>query len=799
MNSSCGFGNPLSFKSITDDDINFVEDSIKQKAQSIFKNIVETKSVIEYDTLVNIFGENYAAKPNEFTFLRGERKLINELVQHVEKEVNRGGINCGIVRFRKTSKEPEDDMKCANCQTNEKQTLSNTQAHYFLKKLINAADRNSTRDKGGYRYDDDIKLFAAILRMVTGPLAYEILQKNLECALPSLSSTNRYIRQSNCRIDEAILRIQELKIYLLDRNLPLVVALSEDATRICGRVQYDSLTNQLMGFVLPINQQNGMPIPFSFPARNAEQIIHHFSNDNNISPFLNVVMAQPIAPNTPAFCLLVFSSDCSYTSKDVMNRWLYIATECANSNIQVLTISSDSDPKYNGAMRRLSQLGSRSPEFPKWFSCANMCAPFYMQDLIHIATKMRNFLLRMFWKKRCIPFGVNFVKMEHLFVLIDNVSKDHHELTASILTPTDRQNYSSVLRMCNSKVINLLRSHVKDSEATIIFLQILRDIIDSHIDKNLNPLQRIRKLWYSLFLIRIWRQFIVSSKNYTLKNHFLTNNCYSCIELNAHNLVWIIIYLKNINKPELFLPLLFSSQPCENLFRLLRSFTTTYSTVANCTAKEAISRISKIQFQNEIMYATSPHFIYPRLKENSSAEKTPQCYLPSRDQIINGINFCLNASIATAKRVGLIKSNSKNKMYLCKINPNLIMKKSVKKCCMKQKSIRSLRSVDLKNIQLKDFSHKAKTIDGSSPYTEILCSNNKRVIVKKTSLCWLLNPGNKKLSSDRLQRVRYSAKSKKSKPKRKKSFIFDEEFRKKLLKKHIPILTAIINKLVIIQ
>lgn len=179
-----------------------------------------------------------------------------------------------------------------------------------------------------------------------------------------------------------------------------------------------------------------------------------------------------------------------------------MTSELVKLGIKVLSISSDSDPKYNAAMRRLSNLGSDSNDFPTWFSCGQMNGdPFYVQDTIHIATKIRNFLLNMFWKNKMIPFGKHFVKMDHLFCLLNMFSKDRHELTLSILSPTDRQNFKSVLRMCDSKVIVLLRGNVKNSEATVIFIQMLRDIIHSYIDPNLTPLQRIRKIWYPLFLI----------------------------------------------------------------------------------------------------------------------------------------------------------------------------------------------------------------------------------------------------------------------------------------------------------
>lgn len=181
----------------------------------------------------------------------------------------------------------------------------------------------------------------------------------------------------------------------------------------------------------------------------------------------------------------------------------------------------------------------------------------------------------------------------------------------------------------------------------------MRDINDCFTDVNLTPLQRVRKIWYSLFLIRIWRESILSSKTYRLKDNFLSSNCYSCLELNAHELINCLLYLKKVNKPEWFKPYLFSSQPCENIFRQLRSLSTDYSTVTNCTVKEATSRVANIQFQNQIMHTTSNQFVYPRMKNVSTCEKN--IILPSASEIFKEVQFCQSLAIVTATKLGLIK------------------------------------------------------------------------------------------------------------------------------------------------
>lgn len=114
--------------------------------------------------------------------------------------------------------------------------------------------------------------------------------------------------------------------------------------------------------------------------------------------------------------------------------------------------------------------------------------------------------------------------MKHLFELIQKFSKDKHNLCEPTLNPVVRQNFDSFLRMTDKKVIDLLKSNVKGSQATVKFLQIMRDVVDTYMDISLTPLERINKIWYSIFVLRIWRKFVLEHKELTLKDNFLTQN-----------------------------------------------------------------------------------------------------------------------------------------------------------------------------------------------------------------------------------------------------------------------------------
>lgn len=689
------------------------------------------------------FGKCYSLNPSKFRFLPGDRKLIEAIIIHA----NQAHV--------------KEILRIESMKSNDKLTQSESysfeeyaqRTKYFLNKLQSAADMNLKRKRGGFRFDEEIKLYASYLRMLCGPMAYNTIQRNLEGALPSLVSTNRYIKASDCKIVEGELRSRELLKYLEERKLPLVVCLSEDATRIEARVQYDSTINQIIGFTPPINKETGMPITYAFTARNLKEILKHFSNGNSISSFINVIMAQPLAI-APPFCLILFGSDCEYTSEDIMNRWMYITRELEKLNIKVFIIASDSDPKYNSAMKQLSGLGSnvKSPSL-NWFTCnLQNTNPFFVQDPTHIGTKLRNFLLRFY--NKMLAFGPKYyIQLEHLYILLNTFTKDQHLLTASTLNPADRQNFSSVLRMCSEKVTTLLKSNVKNSEATVVFLEMIRDVLDSYMNKNLPPLIRIEKIWYQLFVLRLWRQYIKSHPTLKLKDNFLTANCYTCIELNAHSLILILLYLKNHNLPSWFLTHLYSSQPCESTFRQLRLFSSIFSASANCSVKESLSKISKIQLQNEIVNSDATHFFYP--KSNDQNDKSIHHHeLPTKIEILNTIEKCKLEAIKTAKRLGFKILNNTN-LFSCDISTVTSHKQKNKKKKIKVDHVimntfaRQLRVSDFKNIDLKNYVDKHPNPDERSPFVKL--HNSK--VVKKISLCWFLRNDYLKLSTDRNRRV----------------------------------------------
>lgn len=241
---------------------------------------------------------------------------------------------------------------------------------------MDCLEKNKLWNKHGFRYSEDLKCYAAYSRLIGGKLNYETFKANAKCALPSETIIKRYIEHNKSNIVEGMLRADELLKYLNDQNLPKMVLLSEDATKIEDRIQYDSKSNTLVGFVLPLDSTNGMPKISVGNATSAAAFNECFYDaktykEKKRATYVNIVMAKPITKCIPAFCILLYGSDGAYSADDVCNRWNFIIDELKKRNIGVVTIASDSDPKFNSIMRKalnLGQIFENPSPFPKWFN-----------------------------------------------------------------------------------------------------------------------------------------------------------------------------------------------------------------------------------------------------------------------------------------------------------------------------------------------------------------------------------------------------------------------------------------------
>lgn len=128
-----------------------------------------------------------------------------------------------------------------------------------------------------------------------------------------------YISQHKIKIIEGDLRCKELNNYLDSLNAEKCVWLSEDASGLVAKIEYDSETNQMVGVTLPLDSQTGFPVPFTFLARNENEIRENMNKEK--SSLVYIIMAQPLIECAPPFLLQVFGTNNRFRSIDVLKRW----------------------------------------------------------------------------------------------------------------------------------------------------------------------------------------------------------------------------------------------------------------------------------------------------------------------------------------------------------------------------------------------------------------------------------------------------------------------------------------------
>ena len=206
----------------------------------------------------------------------------------------------------------------------------------------------------------------------------------------------------------------------------------------------------------------------------------------------------------------------------------------------------------------------------------------------------------------------------HLRTVQFTYGKDKHGLRERDLDYKDKQNYDAVLHIIR---VSGLLSNIPDAAGTKCYVEVMQCVVESYLNKSLDPVTCIEKIWYAVFFMRYWRQWILLCPQYTLKDNFITNNAYICIELNARALVMFLMTVKDNCDDSSFLPWRLGYQTCEKAFRAARSMTSTFSTIINFGMLGLLRRLHRLQIQANLQAeATQTGVVFPRADKHRSKD-----------------------------------------------------------------------------------------------------------------------------------------------------------------------------------
>jgi len=410
-----------------------------------------------------------------------------------------------------------------------------------------------------------------------------------------------------------------------------------------------------------------------------------------------------------------------------------------------------------------------------------------VQDTIHLLVKLKCKFLH---ASDIMPMGKHhIVSRGHIADLIENTSKGKHKLTASILTQKDKMNFRSAQNLCDTIVCEELAC-VAGSEATITFLNMMREFCSAFLDVTLNASQRISRVFKWLFFVRLWRKWIDDTDGYSLSHNFITSNSYTCMELNAHALILMVRKLRDAEEHNLFLPWLFSSQDCEDFFRKSRAMSPTQSTMVTFSILELQHKTRRTDFLSQSFSKLANDFEFPRLKkmyQHQNQQPHVSTVLPEDYEIEKLIEKALQDAIEEAVAFQIIvkpKSKSKSKFPVCPLGSDLsiteeneehfndfdVDAETTEDSSEDYSDFNTFQDSDENTVNdveedllvcctgslgLKNFDN--VSISSSSPFVAVKDGNGKQCVIKKSSLIWLLSSGDTRISSDRLLRVQAAA------------------------------------------
>lgn len=149
--------------------------------------------------------------------------------------------------------------------------------------------------------------------------------------------------------------------------------------------------------------------------------------------------------------------------------------------------------------------------------------------------------------------------------------------------------------------------------------------------------------------MRGWRNYC--KKKYKNLTECITTNAYHCLELNAHALILFICICRDNNVPEQCIMGYLSSQPCEELFRELRSMSSTNQTVVNFSIKELTEKLRRVYMKRCIMYKHHDQINFPYI--NTKRQNQSCLILPSNDDIKASVVKCKTNAQKTLLGLGM--------------------------------------------------------------------------------------------------------------------------------------------------
>ncbi|PKB94280.1 hypothetical protein RhiirA5_439152, partial [Rhizophagus irregularis] len=302
-----------------------------------------------------------------------------------------------------------------------------------------------------------------------------------------------------------------------------------------------------------------------------------------IAKDVRVYILQIPLPKFPPVVIALIPNKGNDNSKTISQLHKKLIQEIAPQlGIHILSIGSDGAITEFQAQQSIidiqtsKRLFIREPSLNIHFSCPvfdNVGPIVRVQDPKHAKKTARNAIIS---GARLLTFGTSSVQYDHFLTLINQHDSIMYK---NDVIKLDKQDDAAAYRSFCSANFKQCLTHefrVKEGmEGFAVYIFVMGELIDSYLNRNISPVERIRMALTSYFFLHLWRFHIETlhqkySNYVSIRQNFLSDQSFAIFTSLCESMVLLVKAHRDYYPQMPFLPWLHGSESCEHFFGVAR-------------------------------------------------------------------------------------------------------------------------------------------------------------------------------------------------------------------------------------
>ncbi|POG77253.1 hypothetical protein GLOIN_2v1747656 [Rhizophagus irregularis DAOM 181602=DAOM 197198] len=439
-----------------------------------------------------------------------------------------------------------------------------------------ASKKEKNKGKQNLKYSEEFKNFLIVLGTFS-PHALNLFRQNLEGL--TIQNIRRLRSNSEDILTDPTLcfeNVARFKRFLDSIGYDGPIAAMSDNTKLKPRLRYSSQMGCIIGSTFSVNETsiktyNDIPL-----------VINKIKENNSIAKYVRVYILQVPLPKFPPVIIALLPNNGSDKTESIVNIHKLLLDFAQELGLHIISIGSDGAQVEFNAQTQIQQIKTSDrlrfnyTPYNIDFSCPifpNIGPIVRIQDPKHAKKTGHNAAMS---GARALTFGHSTIGFNHFTKLLSHLQSPMYK---SDVYKLDRQDDGAAYRtFCPKNLACCLDSNNKiksEFKGTFIYLFIIGELVDSYLNRNISPLERIRMAMTSYFFLRIWRFHINTlARKYpefiSVSQNFIASQTFAIMTSLAESIVLLVKAHRDYYSQYPLIPWIHGSEACEHFFGAAR-------------------------------------------------------------------------------------------------------------------------------------------------------------------------------------------------------------------------------------